>query len=262
MRFGCCVGLELLDTAAEVGYDFVELPSSLLLPEDPETCFGPLREQVAAASIGAEVWELCLPSDLEVCGPAVDWPRVSRYVNTVFRRIAAIGGTMVGFPCGECCDVPAGTSTADALGQLCDFLRVCGAMARSRGLVIGLEAFPRGRPHLVNSTPEAMELARRMNTPEIGVLANGSQVVRADQSLLDIADAGAWLAHVHVSATDLEADSDPGGRMQELSRALRLADYSGRIAVQGDWSSPREEMKRALAALRHWFQDNQEEWNA
>jgi sugar phosphate isomerase/epimerase len=262
MRFGCCVGLELIDVAAQVGYDFVELPSSLLLQEDPEACFGPVAEQLTAAPIGAEVWELRLPADLNVCGPAVDWPRVSRYVNTVFRRIAAIGGTMVGFPCGECCDVPAGTAKADALGQLCDFLRVCGAVARGQGLVIGIESLPGSRPHLVNSIPEAMELARRMNTPEIGVLPNCSQVVGAGQSLLDIADAAAWLTHVHVSATDLEADADQGGHVQELSRALRLADYSGRIVVQGDWSSPREEMEDSLGALRHWFQDNQEEWNA
>lgn len=168
---------------------------------------------------------------------------------------------MVSFPCGERCDVPAGTSTADALGQLCDFLRVCGAMARSQGLVIGLEAFPRGRPHLVNSIPEAMELARRMNTPEIGVLPNCSQVVRAGQSLLDMADAAAWLAHVHVSETDLEADADQGGHLQELSRALRLADYSGRIAVQGEWSDPSWDMAQALSSLRLCFAQSREDAN-
>lgn len=261
MRFGCCVGLELIDAGAQAGYDFVELPTSVLLPEEGEARFRPVADRLRSAPIRSEAWELRLPSDIKVCGPAVDWPRVSRYVNTAFRRIAAVQGAVVGLPCGGCCDVPPGVSAADALRQLCDFLRVCGAVARSQGLVVGIEALPASKPHLVNSVPDAMELARKVNMPEIGVLPNCRQIARASHSLLDIADAAAWLAHVHVSAADLQAELDSDGHLQEFSRALLLADYGGRIAVQGEWSNPKEEMARALRSLRLCFEQSRKDAN-
>jgi sugar phosphate isomerase/epimerase len=254
MRFGCCVDLELMDTAAEVGYDFVELPSSVLLVEQSETCFRPVCERLRAAPIGAEVWELRLPADLAVCGPAVQWPRVSRYVNTAFQRVAALRGTVVSFPCGGCCDVPHGISVTDARAQLCDFLRVCAAVARGQGVVVGIEALPASRPHLVNSIPDAMALASELNRPEVGVVANCAELLQANHSLLDIADAAGWLAYVHVSAVNLQVNPRESGYLEEVSRALRFADYGGRIAVQGEWDSPRAEMERSLAALRYWFQ--------
>lgn len=254
MRFGCCVDLELMDTAAEVGYDFVELPSSILLVEQSETRFRSVREQLRAAPIGAEVWELCLPADLAVCGPAVDWPRVSRYVNTAFHRIAAVRGGLASFPCGGCCDVPQGTSVTHARGQLCDFLRVCAAVARSQGVVVGIEALPASRPRLVSSIPDAMALASELNRPEVGVVVNCAELVEASHSLLDIADAAGWLAYVHVSAVSLQVNLRESAYLEEVSRALRIADYGGRIAVQGEWGSPRADLERSLAALRHWFQ--------
>jgi sugar phosphate isomerase/epimerase len=253
MRFGCCVGLELLDTAAEVGYDFAELSASALVPEDDEACFRPVIAQLAGAPIKAEAWRLDLPADLRACGPAVDWPRLSRYVNTALRRAAAAQGAVIGFPCGECCDVPPGVSMAEAAEQLRDLLRVCGVVARSRGLVVGVEGLPGSKSHLVGSVPDAIELARRVNMPEVGVLPNCEQIAGAGHSLLDIADAAAWLAHVHVPAVE-SASASAEDILRETAEALRLADYDGRVSVQADWDHPKEDMARTLESLHRCFE--------
>jgi len=256
MRFGCCVNLELIETAARGGCDFVELPASALCPEQGEAQFRPVLDRLAGAPIKAEVWELCLPLDARICGPSVDWPRVSRYVSTALRRIAAVGGAVVTFPCGEACEVPTGFSAGAGLAQLSDFLRVCGALARRHGLTVGIEALPARRSRPLGSVPEAMELARSLNVPELGVVPNWCEMSRAGHSPLDVVDAASWLAHVHVSAADLEPAPGADGPLREFIQALCLADYGGRISIQADWENPADEMGRALDALRLCLAEN------
>ena len=250
MRLGCCVGPELIDTAADIGYDFVELSVDVLAPEQPEEAFLQVKETLASARVKPEVWDISLPPGVKVCGPSVDWPRVARYVNTALRRAAAAGGSVVAFACGDCSRVPLGFDRRDALAQATDFLRVCGAVARRHSLIVGVEPVGAKRSNLVNSVPQAMELARRVDMPEVGVLPSCLQMTQESHSLLDVVDAAAWLAHVHISAADLEAEGPGAASARELLAALHMADYDGRIAVQADWKRPDEEMKRALESLR------------
>ena len=250
MRFGCCVSAELMEAAADVGYDFAELPVAVLCPEKPESEFLPVQQRLHAAGIKPEVWNLDLPIELNICGPSVDWPRVARYVTTALRRAAAVGGSVVAFPCGACSKIPKSFKRADALAQLTDFLRVCGTLARKHALIVGVEPLSAECSDLINSVPQAMDLARRTDMPEVGVLPNCFHMAIEAHSFLDVVDAAAWLAHVHIAAADLDPEPVGRGTAREFLEALRMAEYDGRIAVQGDWTVPHEDMGRALESLR------------
>jgi hypothetical protein len=249
MRFGCCTNLDFVEAAAEADFDFVELSSAELRPERAESEFQEIRDRLRAASARPEVWDLRLPPGVTVCGPTVDWPRTSRFVNTAIRRMASAKGAVMAFTCGEACVIPQGFSEVEARIQVSDFLRVCAAVARSQGLVIGVE--PGGCGHFIGSVPEAMALVRELNMPELGVLPNCRDMRGGNHSPLDIADAGAWLAHVHVSIDDLRAG--PSGHFGEFIQALGLADYGGRVSVQGDWGGA-DELARARELLGECFE--------
>jgi len=258
MRLGCCVSPELVEAAAHAGYDFVELSAAALLPEEPEERFLPVRERLAGAPVTAEVWELSPPTEVKICGPRVDWPRAARYVNTAIRRAAAVGGSVVAFACGECCDAPADFSRESALGQVTDFLRVIGAVARRYGVIVGIEPLDAECSVLVNSLPDAADLAREVNMPDVGVLPNCSHMAAQGHSPFDVVDAAGWLAHAHVSMADLapaRGGHDPAG---EFVEALGMADYDGRIGVQADWMDSGEQMKHALELLRRCCERSQE----
>jgi hypothetical protein len=251
MRFGCCTNLDFVEAAAEAGFDFVELAAAELCPERPESEFERTRDRLRAASAKPEVWDLCLPAGARVCGPTVDWPRVSRFVNTAIRRMVAVRGAVVALMCGQCCEIPDGFPEADARMQLSDFLRVCAAVARAQGLIVGLEPGHRERRQLIESLPEAMALVQELDMPELGVLPNCREMTEGDHSLFDVADAGAWLAHVHVSMDDLE--EGPNGHFRDFVQALTLAEYGGRISVQGDWQDAGD-LAQARRLLRLRFE--------
>lgn len=254
MRFGCCVGPELVPIAAEAGYDFVELPIVVLLPEQPDEEFEAAAGGLTRAPITPEVWQLTFPAGVRVCGPEVDWPRVSRYVHTAFRRAVELSGAAVAFPCGRVCRAPPGFPRGAALDQVCDFLRVCCAVARRQGLTVAVEPVSPECGNLVNTVPDATALAERVNSPELGVLPSLGQMAELGHSVFDIVDAAQWLAHVHVSAGSLAAAEEAEGQSAEFRRALELAGYDGRISVYADWDSPREELERARDALQRWWQ--------
>ncbi|MBN1459218.1 MAG: hypothetical protein JXA57_06765, partial [Armatimonadetes bacterium] len=92
--------MDLVETAEEVGFDFVELSSAELCPESAEDEFEKIRDKLKSISARSDVWDLRLPAGVRVCGPEVDWPRTSRFVNTAIRRMASVRGAVIAFTCG------------------------------------------------------------------------------------------------------------------------------------------------------------------
>ncbi len=230
MRFGCCANLEQLDAVAEAGYDYAELPIAALVPERPESEFAPVRERLLASPVKAEVWRMHLPDDLKITGPEVDWPRLARFAYTALRRASAVGGAVIAFCSGPSRCIPEGFSRDEAANQTAEFLRICGTAARSQGLIVAVEPLERRHTNLINSLPEAVEFARQVGLPEVGVLPNITAMLDEGHSLLDIVDAAQWLAHVHLLAA-LITSPEHADAAADLRSALRLADYDWRISV-------------------------------
>jgi len=257
MRFGCCVTPALIGIAGDAGYDFVELPADTICPERPEAEFRRVQEELSGASIGMEAWSQFPSPEIRICGPDADWPRLARYANTALRRIAALGGSVVTLNSCESWAIPEGFDHAEARDQILEFLRICIAAARGHGLILGLEPSGAGESDLIESLPQAMELARLTKAPEVGVVPNSSRLRPESESAFDVTDAGLWLAHVHIAAADLSPEGASGDSARELAEALRLADYDGRIAIQGDWSEPDRQLRESLELARSLWADPQ-----
>jgi len=256
MRFGCYLGIEQVNAAADAGYHFVELPVAALLPERPETEFRAVEGRLSQAPIRAEVWRLHLPRDDKLTGPEVDWPRLARYAYTAIRRAAAVGGAVISFCSGPARQVPADFPEAEAVQQVCEFLRVCGASARSQGLLVGIEPLAPAQSNLVNSLPEAVDLARRVDMPEVGVLASDTSILEERDCAYDVVDAAQWLTHVRVSVGGgPSAGTDRA--LGEFAHALRLADYDWRVSLTAEWTDPACELRAALERARRWFDGSQ-----
>ena len=132
MRFGICTSLENVNRLAEVGYDYIELgvrPG--LMPEADETEFQKIREQVANAPLKPESYSGFIPGDLRVVGDTVDFPRLSRYVETACRRANEIGGEIIVYGSSGSRNVEDGYSRERALSQIAEFLDMAADHAES-----------------------------------------------------------------------------------------------------------------------------------
>ena len=234
MRFGICTGLENVNRLAEIGYDYIELGvRNALIPESDETGFQRIRERVAEAPIKPEAYAGFIPRDLRVVGDAVDFVRLSRYVETACRRSSEIGGEVIVYGSSGSRNVEDGYSEDTALDQIADFLDMAADHAEANGITIVVEPICKREGNILRTVAEGVTMAKRVNRKGVKALADLYHVWQEDEPMQNIVDAAEWLAHVHIA--EPVKRSFPGNDdfdFTDFFTALKDAGYDGRISCE------------------------------
>jgi sugar phosphate isomerase/epimerase len=210
-----------------------------------------LIDLIAASSIKAEAFNSFLPADLRVTGDGVEPDRQRRFVDTAFERVAALGARVVVFGSGGARNVPDGFDRDVAFRQIREFLARIADSAAQHGITVAIEPLPTYSCNIINSVPEALDIARQVNHPAIQVLSDFFHVTYQSQSFDDTASAGVSLRHVHIASPQgrnpVEADLPI---LTEFFSALRRGGYDSRISLECGWGNLAEEAAKTLSVLR------------
>ncbi len=254
MRFGICTGLNNVNRLAEVGYDYIELGvRSALMPEADETEFQKIREQVAAAPLKPEAYAGFIPGDLRVVGDAVDFPRLSRYVETACRRASEIGGKVIVYGSSGSRNIEEGYSKERALAQIAEFLDMAADHAETHGITIVIEPICMKEGNILRTVADGLTMAKRVNRKGIKVLADLYHVWQENEPIQNIVDAAEWLAHVHIAEPIKR--SYPGNDdfdFTDFFTALKKAGYDGRISCECKFDNFHEDIKTALETMKKY----------
>lgn len=251
MRFGCCAGPEMGDVLAQAGYDYIELSVSRhLQPEVTDEEWTPLRQAIEAQPLPIEAFNTFLPSDLKVTGPAVDEERIDRYLNVAFERAAELGGQVIVFGSGGARTIPEGFPRERAWQQLLDFVRRAGEEADRAGMTVCIEPLNRRESNVLNDLSEAVQLAQQADHPQVRALADLYHMVREEEPMERLAEAGDWISHVHVADTDRRPPGTGSYPYPEFFAALRQMGYDARISIECRWEDLATECASALEFLR------------
>jgi len=252
MRFGWCGSEETIPIVKAAGYDYVELPlAATLRPEDPARAdLGALRS--ALEGLGPTAFNVFLPGDLKVTGPAVDAARQERYLQAAFARAAAIGGTVAVFGSAGARNYPEGFSKETALGQIVQFLKLAGPIAAQYGVTVAIEPLNTGESNIVNSVAEGVAVAREVGHPSIQVLSDLYHVDREGQPYSETAAAGSRLRHVHVAGKEGRRAPilDDIDYIAGFFRVLKETAYTGAVSVEGNAPDPAVQAPESLEVLR------------
>ena len=200
MRFGICTGLDNIKLLAEVGYDYIELGvRNGLIPEADEAEFQKIRDSVVNASIKPEAYAGFIPRNLRVVGDSVDFPRLSRYVDTACRRASQIGGEVIVYGSSGSRNVEEGFSEDTALSQIAEFLDMSADHAEDHGIVIAIEPICMKEGNIIRTVSDGLAMAKRVNRNGIKVLADLYHVWQENEPMQNIVEAAPYLAHVHIA---------------------------------------------------------------
>jgi sugar phosphate isomerase/epimerase len=255
MKIGLLIeSLDLLERAAEWGYDYAEVVPWLLGPDEDDRA----AESAAAARVRAAplpVATMCgfLPDPerrgLMVVGPQVDQERLRGYTARIFDRMERLGIDVIGFGSGSARTVPEGFPFDRALGQVGDFLRMCAELAEGRGLRVAVEPYNRRDSNLMNTVPEALRVVRELDLPAVRLMADFFHMRLNSEELDELGPAGPYLVHAHIAEPGRgHPETTPSEHAAFLS-ALRRSGYDGRVTQTGPlpaYGSPSE----AAAALK------------
>ena len=261
MKFGYCssmgakdsagIGYDRIPALKRLGYDYVEFPvAGIMALSDPSFEEGPLKA-VEENSFPCLRMNVFSPASIRVTGPDADLDKALAYASGALLRARRLGAQVIVFGSSGSRNVPCAMPAAEGLRQFASFLQSLAPMAESFGITIAIEPLNKQETNLVNHFPEACALARQINHPNIGVLADTFHMGLGNEPVTLLAEAGALLRHVHVARVLGRALPCPGDGEDYglLFATLRRIGYDGCISMEAHVQNDFEH--EAGQALRH-----------
>ena len=257
MKTGCCTGPENLGALEKAGYDFIDLPGSVVAAMDEES-FARTAERLRRSSLSCEGFHASVPGSVPLAGPACDEAAAAAYFAVLCRRAEALGCPRIGIGSPAARNIPPGGDRAAHERQ---FVRVFTAAARTaaaHGVELLLEAMCPAFGNFITSTAEVLSVLDRAGEPNTAVVLDLFHFLESGESpeVLDEKTVRR-VRYLHIA--------EPGGRgyprpenlspyMPVFERLLARGYAGDRIAVEapsGDFASghgPALEALRRLAA--------------
>ncbi len=253
MQLGCCIGPDHLHDLAAAGGEYAEFTVAGTVMGGDDAAFEQLVERVAAAALKPRAYNVLLPGDYTVVGPAVDRARLETYVRTAFARIARLSGpgAIVVIGSGRARSIPDGFDRATAFDQLAEFLGWVGAAAREAGIVIALEHLRRAESNVFTTLRESGDFIRARELHDVRLLVDLYHLMEEGEPLATIDDYADLLVHAHVADSERRHPGTGSYPIADFFARLAANGYAGRCSIECRWENFPVEIGPAMAALRH-----------
>ena len=252
--FGDVDPLQRAESIAAMGFDFLEpgLAKAVALTDEQRTV---VQARLQTLGIRVEAMNWFLPAELKVTGPAVDVERVRAYVEQALAVAESFGAKVIVFGSPGARSYPEGFPRERAWQQLQDFLRLCGDVIEQRrfGMVIGIEALRRPESNIVNSTAEALQLARAVDHAKVRIIVDFYHLTFENEDPDIVLQAKDWLVHLQIAAPTgrgYPRAAAGDARYARFFANLRRIGYGGRISLEGSPADFAADAPPSLAFLR------------
>jgi sugar phosphate isomerase/epimerase len=243
--------LERIGIVERLGYDYMEstvVPVATMGDADYETA----KAEVRRHTIGLEAFNAIFPGDLKITGPAADREVIRAYLEKAMERLAGLGCRLLVFGSGKSRTHPEGWDRAEAVRQMEWAVRLAGDIGARLGILIVIEPLNSKESNIVTSVAEGWEMAKRLDHPNVKLLADFYHMRLDGEDLGAVVPPAAMLRHAHIANKferrfPLERDED---RYDDFFAALAQAGYRLGLSVEGVAKDFENEAARSLALLR------------
>ncbi|SFL69461.1 Sugar phosphate isomerase/epimerase [Gracilibacillus orientalis] len=258
MKIGCCASIENVDVVAAAGFDFLECTVVSLVPEN-DVDYQNIRKKYFDSHLPVEVCNVFLPGHLKVTGNDVDETAIEIYLSKAIPRVKEIGADTIVFGSGDARSYPENFSKIEAEKQLIRFLKMTTKHAEEHDVTIVIEPLNKKESNIINSVPEAVELAGKVDHPSIRVLADFYHMEEEQEHLHHIADAGSLLGHIHVADSDRLAPGTGTYPYETFTNNLKDINYLLRVSVECEWRNFEEEAVNSYEFLKTYIGSDNDE---
>jgi len=265
MKIGLCVGVpapddapsgtDMIRTAAEIGYDYIEMPLASLSELD-ESEFARVKQKLAAARIACECLNVFLPSKARLTGEGIELSSLRGYVNKALARAHEIGACIVVFGSGGARKIPEGYPYEKAFGQLTDALKTISDTAEKYKIDIVIEPLNHNETNIILGMEEADRLTMAVARPNVKILLDYYHFMLESDSkeALKRLLRDKKIIHTHFA--------EPAGRVYpnenkpeyaDIFSLLKSEGYDARCSIEARLikpEAPRKEMETGLLVMR------------
>lgn len=255
MKLGLCTAPQNIETAAQLGFDYIECSvTSIAAMEQSE--FDALLAKKPTFPIPILKCNGFLPGDVKPVGPSVSEEALDAYLEKALSRVSALGVKVVVFGSGGARAVPEGFSHVTAWRQIVDFLRFLIPYCEKYDIRIALEPLRRKECNILNLVSEGTLLSAIVDHPRIGVLGDSFHMITSGEPWDAFKYAGEKLLHVHISHSlpDLSGRiypaPDDGEDYASMLNTLKEMGYQGDVSIEAGCKDLAVEGAAAIACLR------------
>jgi sugar phosphate isomerase/epimerase len=251
-EIGVCTSVKNSALFAGAGFSYIEeTVRGFLVPQSDEKAF---EENLALAKISKLPVTACnsfLPGDLKSTGADAVHDEILKYSETAFRRAKKVGINIIVFGSGGSREIPGGFSRTKAEDQFVELGKRMADIAGKYGVVVVVEPLNKKECNFINSVAEGGELVKRIDHPNVRLLADIYHMLVEDEGPESLVEYGDLLRHIHIA--EKEGRTPPGVHGEDFIpyfKALKKAGYKGRMSVECRWKNQTLEAPAALTTLR------------
>ncbi len=197
MRIGVCVGTRYDDMlkAKALGYDYVESHCQEIAAMSDE-------ELEKYKNSGVKILAACCFIGLKVIGKGKDEKAIDAYLSEMFRKTHYLGLEYLVFGSGASRKMypEDGLTVDEAREQIAQFLsKSVVPLCEKYNMTVVIEPLRKEECNVISTVPEAIEVAKKVDSEYIKVLADVRHMVAGNDPLEDLAKYGEYLRHGHTS---------------------------------------------------------------
>jgi sugar phosphate isomerase/epimerase len=242
LRFGCCgcmiapaadpIGIEIVETLAALGYDYIELSLRDLVALCP-AALDALATRLQRAGLACEACNNFFPPEIRLTGPAADFSSALRYAERAFAVASRLGVRTIVFGSSGARNLPAGFPVDAGWAQLRTLLGALGPLAETHGLTLVLEPLNQGEANILHTVAEGWRLAQEVAHPRVRLLADSFHVLLENEDPAILISAAATLGHIHVAEGAARVFPSGGdASLRHFFAALLASGYTGRVSIE------------------------------
>ncbi len=251
-HIGCCRWVEEAGPIADAGGAYLEIGiNSFLCPEESDEVFAGNLEKAKVCPVPILSGNGFYPGDIRLTGEDADLDRALDYARTAIIRAGTLGLQYMVLGSGGARNIPDGFSREEAENQFVTLLKGMGPIAAEHGITIVIEPLRCKETNFINSVREGTAICRKVDHPNICVLADFYHMAQEGEDAGAIVEAGGLLRHCHIA--ECEGRTCPGVHGDDFTpyfKALKEIGYEGNISIECGWEDFETQIAPAIAEMK------------
>ncbi len=195
MKFGVCVGTDIkkMNHIKSLGYDYAESHCQEIVKAD--------KEQLdAMKATGLPVVAANCFIGMKVVGEEKDEAKIKEYLEMLFEKASYLGLRHLVFGSSGARRIPEEMSLEEGRAEIVEFLKnLVVPVAEKYNLPVAIEPLRPEECNAINTIAEGVEIAKRVNSPFVKVLADVAHMYVQNESMDSLLDYNGWIIHAHTS---------------------------------------------------------------
>ncbi|MDD4591503.1 MAG: sugar phosphate isomerase/epimerase [Parabacteroides sp.] len=251
-RIGVCTSPENAVLLKNSGCAYVEIGiRSFLMPDKPDSAFVANMQKAKHCALPIYSGNGFFPGELRLTGPDVKMDKLLEYGRNAMRRAHEIGLKVMVLGSGTARNIPDGFSREEAVRQFTEICSRLAKMAEEYNVVIAIEPLQHSETNFINTVSDGADIARAVNNPHLGVLADFFHMMRENEDPADLIKAGKLLKHCHIA--EKEVRSAPGVKGDDFTpffKALKAMHYKGNLSIECHWDDMKTQLTGSVTEIQ------------